>query len=180
MATPPDFTAGQVLLANAHMNKIGLWLIKTQTIGTAVSTVTVTDAFSADYDNYRIIVSGGAGSADMGLALTLGSAATGYYYAAPGHTFANATVANSGVNATAFALAGMGSATGLSMNVDVFRPFATDETMVTGFSVFATTLGRAQWYGGYLNNTTSYTAFTITTSTGTVTGGTIYVYGWRD
>jgi hypothetical protein len=34
---------------------------------------------------------------------------------------------------------------------------------------------------GYLNNTTSYTAFTITSlATTTHTGGTVYVYGYRD
>jgi hypothetical protein len=40
-----------------------LTLIKTQTIGTAVSSVTVTGAFSTTYDNYKIIVSGGVASA---------------------------------------------------------------------------------------------------------------------
>ena len=32
----------------------GLQLVKTQTVGTAVSTVDVTDVFSSDYDNYRV------------------------------------------------------------------------------------------------------------------------------
>jgi hypothetical protein len=179
MATPPDFTAGQVLTA-AQMNKVGLWLVKSQTIGTAVSTVTVTDAFSADYDNYRIIVSGGAGSTDLGLTLTLGATTTGYYYGALGYTWAGATNNNGAANAAGFVIAGLGTAQGLSMVLDVCRPFATDETFVTGSQVFMATGQRMQLYGGYLNNTTSYTAFTLTTSTGTVTGGTVYVYGWRD
>jgi hypothetical protein len=34
-------------------------------------------------------------------------------------------------------------------------------------------------FGGYLNDATSYTAFTITASSGTMTGGTITVYGYR-
>jgi hypothetical protein len=34
--------------------------------------------------------------------------------------------------------------------------------------------------GGFLNNTTSYTAFTFTPSSGTLTGGTIRVYGYRN
>jgi hypothetical protein len=38
--------------------------------------------------------------------------------------------------------------------------------------------GGARWNNGYLNNTTSYTAFTLTYS-GTITGGTVYVYGYR-
>jgi hypothetical protein len=41
MATPPDFSSGAVLTA-AQMNSVGLWLVKTQTVGTAVSSVAVT------------------------------------------------------------------------------------------------------------------------------------------
>ena len=61
MATPPTFSSGAVLTA-AQMNSVGMWLVKTQTVGTAVSSVTVTGAFSADYDNYLILMSGGTGS----------------------------------------------------------------------------------------------------------------------
>jgi hypothetical protein len=35
-------------------------------------------------------------------------------------------------------------------------------------------------YVGWLNNTTSYTAFTLTASGGTMTGGTIRVYGYQN
>ena len=63
------YTAGEVLTAaslNANFSFVassgGLVLVKTQTIGTTVSSVEVTGAFSSTYDNYKIIVSGGAGS----------------------------------------------------------------------------------------------------------------------
>jgi hypothetical protein len=39
--------------------------------------------------------------------------------------------------------------------------------------------GEAGAGGGILNNSTSYTAFTITPASGTYTGGTIYVYGYK-
>ena len=58
--TYPTFTNGQVLPAS-DLNAIGLWLVKSQTVGTGVSSVTVSNAFSADFDNYRIIYSGGVG-----------------------------------------------------------------------------------------------------------------------
>jgi hypothetical protein len=35
-------------------------------------------------------------------------------------------------------------------------------------------------YGGFLNDSTAYTGFTILASTGTLTGGTIRVYGMRN
>ena len=67
MAIPvlPTYTAGEIL-TSADMNDVstlgnyqGLFHIKTQTIGTAVSSVTVTGAFSSDFDNYLITVTGG-------------------------------------------------------------------------------------------------------------------------
>lgn len=178
MAVPPDFVAGQILEAS-QLNKIGLWLIKTQTIGTGVSSVEVTGAFSADYNNYRIDISGGAGSATAALRLTLGATATGYYYAFNLNTWANAPSTGAGSNA-AFHLFGDGTTTSLSGSCDVFNPFASDETYFRGQSVSMRTDGYFLNTCGYLNNTTSYTAFTITPSTGTLTGGTIYVYGYRD
>ena len=68
MAIPtlPTFTAGQILTSSV-MNDVstignyqGLFWIKSQTIGTGVSSVTVTGAFSSDFDNYLITVSGGS------------------------------------------------------------------------------------------------------------------------
>ena len=179
MAVPPDFVAGQVLTA-AQMNKIGLWLVKSQTIGTAVSTVTVTDAFSADYENYRIVIAGGTASAANNILMTLGATATGYYFAGIGQQWdTNTTVASVGANSTSW-LVGFGRTAGLSCSMDLFRPQLADETSFVGQAAAMATDGRSLSPCGYLANTTQYTAFTITTSTGTWTGGTISVYGWRD
>jgi hypothetical protein len=59
----------------------GMTLISTTTIGTTVSSVNVTSAFSTTYDNYKIIVSGGVSSSTPTFSLKLGSTATGYYSA---------------------------------------------------------------------------------------------------
>ena len=69
--TYPSFSAGEVFRAQ-DANAVGLWLVKSQTIGTGVSSVTVTDAFSADYDSYKIVISGGVGSATAVLRTQLG------------------------------------------------------------------------------------------------------------
>jgi hypothetical protein len=42
-----------------------------------------------------------------------------------------------------------------------------------------TTDGISFQYQGFLNNTTSYTSFKLTPGDGTLTGGTIYVYGYN-
>ena len=162
------------------MNKIGLWLIKTQTIGTAVSSVAVTNAFSSDYDNYKIIVSGGAGSANANSLLTLGATATGYYYGFNVVTYSTGVVSSGGGNNAASFIAGYGATTGINVNIDIMRPQAADETVIYSNHVYAATTGYGGYVCGFLNNTTQYTDFTLTPSSGTYTGGTIYVYGYRD
>jgi hypothetical protein len=156
----------------------GLRLIKKQTIGSAVASVTVTDAFSATYDAYKIILSGGAGSAEQILNLKIGAAATGYYgsilYANYNSATPVAAVVSNGAN---FTYIGNGSGSGLSVNVDVNAPFLTKLTVVSNGMSRVSSFYAGQ-FNGFLNNSTSYTDFTITPNTGTMTGGTIYVYGY--
>jgi hypothetical protein len=181
MATPPDFVAGEVLTA-AQMNKIGLWLVKTETIGTTVSSVAVASAFSADYDNYLILVSGGVGSTTLQLNMTLGATAAGYYYSGTKllSYAATSVTGDAAQNTTSFPGAGSGSTNSLHARIEVFQPFATKNTHVLYQTAQSSTTGQFYTRGGYLADTTSYTAFTLTTSTGTITGGTVYVYGYRD
>ena len=178
MATPPDFSSGSVLTA-AQMSAVGLWLVKTQTIGTAVSSVTVTGAFSADYDSYRIIVGGGAASSNQVSRMTLGASAAGYYSSIQYASYAGvaATVAGNGI---AYWNLGYGSAEGLSVCIDIHKPFIAEETWFGG-SFVGVSAGSVQGsVGGYHNLGLSYSAFTITAGAGTFTGGTIKVYGYRN
>lgn len=178
------YTAGQVLTAsslNANLSFAasagGLTNIKTQTIGSAVASVTVTDAFNATYDNYRIIISGGAASATANSSIQLGATATGYYYATNGRTFAGTAIGSGAANTTSWA-AGEASADGINLTIDIFSPFLADQTAYNSTQTQMTASGLSYTTGGYLNNTTSYTAFTFTAGAGTFTGGTIRVYGY--
>jgi hypothetical protein len=181
MATPPVFTAGAVLTA-AQMNGIGLWLVKTQTIGSAVSAVTVTDAFSADYDNYIVNVIGGAASATpIYLNLTLGATTTGYYSSEIyGKYDSNTLNMISRANHTAF-IGGAVSTDNIALSYRLFGPNLAKTTHFMTEAPLARTAGDNWSYAiGYLNDTTQYTAFTITTVSGTLTGGNIRVYGYRN
>lgn len=179
MATPPDFVAGNVLTA-AQMNGIGLWLIKTQTVGTGVASVTVNDAFSADYENYRIMWIGGTASTAGNIHLTLGATTTGYYYGLNFASYAGVGGAAGGANA-GFIPVGGGQTTRSFADADIYGPFATIQTSVAGRLInLTTTSGASGESSGFLNNTTSYTAFTLTPNAGTISGGIIYVYGYRD
>jgi hypothetical protein len=157
----------------------GLTLIKTQTIGTAVASVAVTDAFSATYENYKIIVNGGAASAGPTLQFILGSTTTGYYWGGAGNTFAGAGASGNGANS---ASADMGSAVpnGIFANIEISSPNLANRTVFSGSLIRATTTGLFIPVGGYVDNATQYTGFTLTPSSGTLTGGTIRVYGYAN
>jgi hypothetical protein len=160
----------------------GLTLISATTIGSAVSSVTVSGAFSATYDYYKITISGGTGSVnDEQLGLKLGATATGYYNAFVGANYApDATGTYSGNSTntgTQFNAVGRVMTDGLNLNMELNGPFLAKRTIVSG-TMTSVNVGRI--YSGYLDGTTSYTAFTITPASGTITGGTIRVYGYAN
>lgn len=158
----------------------GLELITAQTIGTTVSTVTVSNAFSATYENYRIIISGGVGSTNMTLSLQIGNAATGYYAAQTATTYAGAANLSGLANGASFTLAGTATASNISFAGDVFTPQTAKPTGFASYVIDQRTNASGGIYAGYLANTNQYTDFTIATSTGTLTGGIIRVYGYKN
>jgi hypothetical protein len=159
----------------------GLTLIKSQVIGTTVSSVNVTGAFSATYDNYKIILSGGVGSATANLGLKLGATATGYYAGYTDCNYGTGSVTGTGNNnTTSFTLAGYNTASAISFNVDLQNPFLAKITILNLLAGPTTTGAGARAGAGFLNDTTSYTDFTLTPQSGTLTGGTIRVYGYNN
>jgi hypothetical protein len=172
--------SGWVYLATGTANPVGLELIKTQTIGSAVSSVTVSDVFSATYDNYKILISGGAGSTDGNIGLTLGSSATGYYSAGALWDYAGTINNVSNNNATSFSRAATLSTNAILADITLLNPFATARTGYNSFYMNASTGQYGGTLSGFHNVSTSYTAFTLTTAAGTMTGGTIRVYGYRN
>jgi hypothetical protein len=155
----------------------GLRLVKKQTIGTAVSSISVTNAFSATYPNYVIFVTGGTSTADTYLNLALTGGANSYDYNLIYTTWTSATViGDRAQNSTSLAYGGTCNLTnGLDLNITVKAPFLTQYTYFEG-QINTSALG-----GNVLcrhKSATSFTGFTIGVQTGTVTGGTIYVYGY--
>lgn len=151
------------------------------TIGSAVSSVTVSGAFSATYDNYLIILSGGVGSTATGINLTLGSTATGYYRGGNYTSYATTTVTGvAGNNVTNWQSIGVASTTSLDARVELYDPFLEKNTKMRGSYASALTTGESLVQQGFLNNTISYTDFTFTKASGTLTGGTIRIYGYNN
>lgn len=173
----PSFTTGEILTA-ADMNAVGLWLVKSQTVGTAVSSVQVTGAFSAAYDSYRIIYDGGVASTALTLSLTLGSSTTTYNMSLPYVTYGSGAPAGTSlVNASAWTLVGYGTTNYVGLGVDLYSPNLPRFTRIAGSYVAENEAGG---YFGIHKTASAYTSFTVTTSTGTLTGGAIRVYGYRN
>jgi len=154
-----------------------LTLIKNQTIGTTVSSVTITGAFSATYDAYKVVISGGLASGSSNFNLVFGATTTGYVWGSIYNNYGASVVGGGSTTASNIDLIGNGTTAQLNFNVDVVNPFLAKPTQVNGFFIDPSNSGSTR---GYLNNTTSYTDFKITPGSGTLTGGTVRVYGYAN
>lgn len=167
-----------VYLSTSTANPVGLELVKTQTIGSAVGSVAVSDAFNSSFDNYKITVSGGVASTTSNFRLQLGSNTANYRYQYIYGNLATTLSTEGATNASSFPYCGMNNTTILSCNIELGNPFAATFTTMSSYGGLS---------GNYLGTQTgihvdsvSFTAFTLLLSTGTITGGTIRVYGYRN
>ena len=104
----------------------GLRLVKKQTIGTAVSSVTVTSAFSATYENYLIKVTGGVASTANEFQIQLSGITTSVYYSNLLYNSYGFTTPLAGsTTAGAFQWCGNGSTSNIFSQVDITSPFLT-------------------------------------------------------
>ena len=158
----------------------GMVLIKTQEVGSGVSSVTVTGAFSSEFDAYRIILSGGASnSGDYGINMYLGSTRTGYYYTGTYLTYGNSPSWIGSANAAEYGAAGIASINTLHADIFVNGPYLAKNTFFQNTYIYNHPAGGRADMAGYLANSTQYTDFTLFCGT-TITGGTIRVYGYRN
>jgi hypothetical protein len=195
------FTTGEVLTAsdtNTYLNNGGLVLITSGitvssvggtaatvsngevTVGTSNTSVTVSGAFSATYDNYRIIYDGGSHSTSAAINLQLGATTSGYHWAYIFNQYtASAVVGGASTVGINFDSVGRGATTGNSLSCDLYGPFLSKRTGAKYLGTDYSSAGFNVSGNAFLNDTTSYTAFTILTPTGSMTGGKIRVYGYR-
>ena len=155
----------------------------TVTVGNAVSSVTVSGVFSSLYDNYKIIYNGGiATSGIVGWSLRLGAVATGYYTSSYSIPYTGAASLSQSNNGTSFLGSGVQTPDTGQADIELFQPNLAKRTFYKSCYIYGATTGGGDmaYYAGYENSTTQHTAFTITFGGGTMTGGTIRVYGYRN
>lgn len=170
--------AGALQIGGSGVVSAGLVHISRTTIGSNVTSITVSNVFSADYDNYRIMVGGGQVAFDVVYWMyMLGS--TGYDYKQQYRAAYNTSiVSTSRTTDPAWTVVPFGSDAG-STCIDIFNPYvSTARTTIihSGFHDGGTWIIGAGWH----NVTASYNGFVLYDTGGqtAVTGGTIDVYGY--
>jgi hypothetical protein len=147
------------------------------TVGNSVGSVTVNGVFSSLYDNYRVHIFGVNGSTGTDMKFTLGATATGYYGSYYYDLWnASSTGTKRFGNAANTEVGGVGTAAEQNAHFDIFNPNKIARTSWSG-NWYGN--GYSGWFSGVVDNVTSYTSFTLTPVAGTLTGGTIKVYGYR-
>jgi len=163
----------------------GLTFIKSVTIGSGVSSVTVSDAFSADFQNYKILIDVADCTDDSAFHFQIGAATAGYYGGHYAYRFNGATYNNFSNNGAYTSIGAAGSGYGGWYVIDISNPYATQETSWNGNFLYRRTSdsgnGAFGFHGGMVDNTTSYTSFSVEPNgTNTISGGTIRVYGYNN
>lgn len=184
MTSPYPFAAGATLTAAQLNSYAGLVFVKSVAIGSGVSSVSVTDAFSTDHTNYRILITTWtSGNVSLRLSLSGATGATDYgsetqyftVYASGGFTngsFQSADAWAVGYSTSAVSTAHNGVA------IDIFRPkIAGRQRFVSTFSSYVSGIAAGQTASSSSNGSTG---FTFKPTSGTLGGGNIEVYGYND
>jgi hypothetical protein len=180
-------TAVQTQLVN---QPYGLVHINETTIGTTVSAVSVENVFSANYDSYKIIIDTANSTntndnVDLTLRLRVGGTdATGADFVRRSAVSSGSALSNSiQTTSTSFSLGGFRNTRTdrFFCSLELISPFIAKATKIN-FSSFNEDSGTffGRFGTGLHDATTSYTGFSLILSTGTITGGKIRVYGYKN
>lgn len=181
MATPPDFTAGAVLQA-AQLNQIGLWVVKPKTTFTTSNSITADSVFSADYDNYLVMVTCTATTNTPNMNLQLraaGSTASGANYSRTYLGVGTSAFVARTTNETAWIFGTFDDTLVTTTAINLWNPFAATTTVYHSMNYFGATATTPEFqiFAGNHTLTTSYDGIIMTPTAGTVTGFyTIYGY----
>jgi hypothetical protein len=178
--TYPVFASGDVLNA-ADMNGVGLWKVASGSLSSAVNFV---GCFSANYTNYKMIVtvdthSGGAANivAQPLVGTTPNTTAADYRNAGMEQAYSaspSIVVFGNGGSVASWPLGRLnGDGASAIFYTEIFNPFATQKTFFKSEYVDSGYSGRT---GGLVTVTTSYDGIRLTGPTMT---GNVTIYGYN-
>ena len=172
-------------LADLDARGSGLKLIATAALsGSAVS---INGCFTTDYDAYRMVISHAYASNNGNLLMRLRAAGTD---ATAGNY--NSELLQAYLATTPYA-GNYGSQTSLRMGssyttlgqgmhnvADILAPKLAQPTAVMAQTIVTATAPIIEHWYGFLNDSTAYDGLTIFNSAGTLSGGTVKVYGYQN
>ena len=113
--------------------------------------------------------------------LQLGATTTGYYKFQIYSSYSSNTVNGSASsNAANWNPAANASTASLCGDITLIGPNLAKNTHMNSQFALSNSGNGTDWIQGYLANTTQYTDFTLICPAGTLTGGTIKVYGYQN
>ena len=182
-------TNGQTLVADSTAStglkwaSNGLTLVNTTTIGSAVSSVSLNSVFTSTYANYKVIIqytncSATEPTINLRLRASGSDNSASFSYQPRGWTNNSGTLAGFGTAGNTLPLGVVRDASYAWTLLELISPQLSTRT--TGFTVdHYDPFNNNSWgYPAQHTASTSYDGFTIYPSSGTLTGGTIYVYGY--
>jgi hypothetical protein len=185
MAFP--YSSGDVLTAADLNASSGLVFVSSTAVGSSVSSVDVNNVFSSTFDNYKIIYSNYASSiANIGMRMRLKTgtvdSSSNYYW---GGYFVRYTSTGSGFDrsggATTFFDMGSATSPSSSLSWEMHSPNLSNYTLYTLQQTAASSTDQyAITRSGVFRNTTQFTGFQLFPTSGTITAGTIRVYGYNN
>lgn len=186
-------TSGQVLTANgsggsswqepavtaAQFATVGLVYVTHTTVGTGVSSIVVSNCFSSTMENYRVVWVGGYGS-NNGTALRCtvsGATGSNYNYGGYYAEYSTGILGGSGSAGQTSWVIGEVSTVALSVIIEFYRPQVSSAYTQIVAQVTGHQYGRTMH--GHDTSASSSTGFTIVPGAGTLTGGTVTVFGYK-
>jgi len=179
MATPPVFVSGAVLTA-AQMNQIGLWKIVDEDF-TASASIVVDNCFSADFENYRILMrySSTSGTTTVGMRLRVAGVNATSNYDLQSNLFSNTTLTAARVSAgTSWVVEGADTSRATFVAMDIQAPALAANTSFVTLNVRDATI-QNRFSGGMHSDTTIYDGFNLIMTGGVSVTGSLTVYGYR-
>ena len=171
-----DTTLAQTLVYNGTA-----WVVQTGGLvrvgggSLSGSSTAFTSVFSATYEAYKIIVTGGNVSTSAYITLIFGATTTGYKSSQPGSVTTTGAYTTSLASGTSYAAVGFTSGN-FGSDITVVNPQLAKQTYTSSSLGFVDGNNGAS-HNGVLENSTQYTGFTLGCSSGTFTG-TVNIYGY--
>ena len=184
MATPPDFTAGQVLTA-AQMDAVGMWLVKSQNFS-AADPLDITSVFTSDFRNYKCYLQYyGSSASNTNLQFftgtnTIYNSATYYRYGFYLPTAGGIANFYAATQTEAF-ITNHGTTSTVTSPVEItfFSPQATDSRTQLFVRSYDAQGGLFIDLMHQVDSTNAFTGFRLDAAAGSISGK-IRVYGIRD